>query len=78
MTPRERSLLVFAGQLITLEQAARFLTDHLCGDRYYHIARPGHNLDRARTQIRLFESLVERAADLQRIVDRVAPPQPSG
>ncbi len=78
LTPRERSLLVFAGQLITLEQAARFLTDHLCGDRYYHIARPGHNLDRARTQIRLFESLVERAADLQRIVDRVAPRQPSG
>ena len=57
LTPRERDLLPFAGKLITLEQAVRFLTDHLEGDSYYGAARPGHNLDRARVQLRLLEEL---------------------
>ena len=75
LPPSERNLLVFAGRLITLEQAVRFLTDHLEGDRYYRIARPGHNLIRARTQLRLFESLTEREGDLQEIVRVLASPQ---
>ena len=77
LTPAERDRLVFAGRLITLEQAVRFLTDHLEGDRYYRIARPGHNLVRARTQLRLYESLTKREAELQQII-RVLAPMPSG
>jgi Ser/Thr protein kinase RdoA (MazF antagonist) len=65
----ERSLLVTAAEVITLEQAARFLTDHLEGDRYYRIARPGHNLARTRTQIRLVESLERLEPDLRRIAE---------
>jgi hypothetical protein len=57
LSPRERSLFPTAARVITLEQAARFLTDHLEGDPYYRIDRPDHNLDRARSQIRLVESL---------------------
>jgi len=72
LTSRERELLVFAGRLITLEQAVRFLTDHLEGDRYYRVARPGHNLIRCRTQLALFHSLTQAAADLETIVSRVA------
>lgn len=68
LVPRERALLGFAGRLITLEQAVRFLTDHLEGDRYYRIARPGHNLIRCRTQLALLHSLVEHAAELDAIV----------
>jgi hypothetical protein len=68
LSPRERSLLVTAGKVIVLEQAARFLTDHLEGDPYYGADRPGHNLDRARSQLRLLESLEEREADLERVV----------
>jgi len=71
LTSGERDLLAFAGRLITLEQAVRFLTDHLEGDRYYRIARPGHNLMRARTQLRLFESLTECQGELKDII-RVA------
>jgi aminoglycoside phosphotransferase (APT) family kinase protein len=71
LTSVERDQLVFAGRLITLEQAVRFLTDHLEGDRYYRIARPGHNLMRARTQLRLLESLTERQRELKDII-RVA------
>jgi aminoglycoside phosphotransferase (APT) family kinase protein len=76
LTPAERGHLVFAGRLITLEQAVRFLTDHLEGDRYYRIARPEHNLVRARTQLRLYESLTRGEAELQEII-RVLAPAPS-
>ena len=70
LTGDERRLLVFAGRLITLEQGARFLTDYLDGDRYYRTTRAGQNLDRARTQLRLFERLTEQSGELERIVAR--------
>ena len=57
MTGGERELLPEAGRVITVEQALRFLGDYLAGDPYYRIHRPGHNLDRARTQIALVESM---------------------
>ena len=57
LTPAERSRLAFAGRVITLEQAVRFLADHLDGDRYYRITRAGQNLDRARVQLALYRSL---------------------
>lgn len=58
LTDIEQANLVDAAQLVTLEQSARFLTDHLNGDRYYRADRPGHNLDRAKAQLALFRSLV--------------------
>ncbi len=69
LSPLERSLFPTAARVITLEQAARFLTDHLDGDSYYRIDRPDHNLDRARTQIRLVESLEAHDTELQQIVE---------
>jgi hypothetical protein len=69
ITPAERANLVFAGRLITLEQAARFLTDYLEGDRYYHDTRGDQNLRRARTQLCLFSTLNARERELQDIVD---------
>jgi Ser/Thr protein kinase RdoA (MazF antagonist) len=68
LVPRERALLTVAGRLITLEQAVRFLTDHLEGDRYYRIGRPGHNLARGRAQLALLRSLTAHAAELDTIV----------
>lgn len=41
------------------EQAMRYLSDHLDGDRYFHTDRPGHNLERARAQLDLLEMLRE-------------------
>lgn len=60
LTRTERALLLPAARLITYEQAVRFLTDFLEGDRYYRIERPLHNLDRTRTQLALLAAL-ERA-----------------
>src|SRR3989442_9083395 len=60
LTPAERELLVPSAQVIVFEQAVRFLIDHLEGDRYYRVARPGHNLDRCRTQLALLGALIEQ------------------
>lgn len=72
LTGEEVRLLVFAGRLITLEQAVRFLTDHLEGDRYYRIARPGHNLIRCQAQLALLRSLTDQEAALERIITEVS------
>ena len=68
LTQAERELLVPAAQVIVYEQAVRFLIDHLEGDRYYRIARPGHNLDRCRTQLALLAALRAGERALQQIV----------
>lgn len=56
----ERSLVVESGRNITQIMAVRFLTDFLNGDKYYHIEREMHNLDRARTQIRLMQDMDDK------------------
>ena len=57
LAPRERELLPFSIKLMTLECGMRFLTDYLSGDVYFKIARPTHNLDRARNQFALVASI---------------------
>jgi len=69
LRPVETENLVTAARVIVLEQAARFLTDYVEGDTYYRIRRPRHNLDRARAQLRLLESLEEQEPELRRAVD---------
>jgi thiamine kinase-like enzyme len=57
LTKEESSMLVESGRITTQIMAVRFLSDYLSGDVYYHIDRPEHNLDRARTQIALMRSM---------------------
>lgn len=57
LTKEESSMLVESGRVTTQIMAVRFLSDYLSGDVYYHIDRPEHNLDRARTQIALMRSM---------------------
>jgi len=71
LTPFERSRLVDAGRLIALEQGVRFLADFLAGDTYYKVDRPGHNLDRCRTQFKIVASLERQEGALRGIVDRL-------
>jgi hypothetical protein len=68
LSPAERALLVTGAEVIVYEQAIRFLGDYLDGDSYYRTTRPGHNLDRARNQIRLLQELEARGPELRRIV----------
>ena len=64
----EREHLVLAAQVLTFESAVRFLTDHLLGDTYFHVARPGHNMDRARSQFALLRALRRRDRELAHVV----------
>lgn len=59
LTETEKDNLMLGARVIVYEQAMRFLTDYLNGDTYYKTVFPGHNLVRARTQIRLFSQIPE-------------------
>jgi hypothetical protein len=71
LTEAERGLLVFSGILLAYEQGVRFLTDYLEGDVYYRTAHPGHNLDRARAQLRLVELLEGERGRLEKLVAEI-------
>ncbi|WP_396626924.1 mucin desulfatase [Luteitalea sp.] len=72
LLPTEVEWLAFAGQLLAYEQAIRFLGDHLQGDTYYRIHRPGHNLERARAQLALMTSIAKQRDAYEAIVGRYA------
>jgi hypothetical protein len=72
LEPVEIALLPLAGPLIALETGIRFLTDHLSGDVYFRIHRPGHNLDRALVQLRLTEQLLAVVDAAHQLVERGA------
>ena len=68
LTEKEIETLPLGAKLMTLECGLRFLTDYLDGDRYFSVTRPGHNLDRARTQFKLVAETERRWDDIQKIV----------
>jgi hypothetical protein len=67
----EKEYLAFAPLLMTYEQALRFLTDYIDGDRYYKIHHEHHNLQRARAQLKLIESMEEQYGAMQEIIGRL-------
>lgn len=69
LTKPEKSYVAFSGKLITFTIGLRFLTDYLRGDTYFRIHRPGHNLDRCRTQFKLVESIERQEDAMQKYVD---------
>jgi hypothetical protein len=68
LTQDEIGHLAFSARFMTYIIGLRFLTDHINGDHYYRIHRPGHNLDRARVQFRLVESIEQNLETMQKIV----------
>ncbi|MDW7656531.1 MAG: aminoglycoside phosphotransferase family protein [Bacillota bacterium] len=68
LTPNEVDHMALGAIVITIELASRFLADHIDGDRYFRIHRPGHNLDRARSQIRLAEDMLAHLDEMNAIV----------
>jgi hypothetical protein len=59
LSEEERNAFIYAGDFMIYMQALRFYTDHLNKDAYYGARYEGHNLNRARNQIRLLRSLLE-------------------
>ncbi len=74
LEPEELALLPFSAELMTLECGIRFLTDYLQGDIYYKTHRPGQNLDRTRTQLRLVQQMEEAERAMSESISRRARP----
>ena len=70
LTQGEKEELAFSAQLITMTIGIRFLTDYLQGDTYFHIKRPGHNVDRCRTQLKMVQSMEEQAETMEAIIKK--------
>jgi hypothetical protein len=69
LNPVEKDHLVFCASLITFEIGIRFLADHLAGDRYFKIHRPGHSADRARVQFKMVDSFARSEAAMRKAVE---------
>ena len=65
LTDAEIDLLPIGARMMTFECGMRFLTDYLEGDHYFHVAREGHNLDRARCQFALLADMERREREMK-------------
>lgn len=70
LTPAEAKSLAVGAMLLTYETGIRFLGDYLNGDVYFKTHRPGQNLDRARTQLKLVADMESKFDQMQAIVDK--------
>jgi len=66
----EAEYLPWAGLVLTVENAMRFLTDFIDGDRYFAVDGPTRNLRRAVAQIELADQLVEAHDSIAAAVGR--------
>lgn len=57
LTQEEKGHMMTGGKKIILLQVIRFLEDYLQGDQYYQVKYPGHNLDRAYSQMNLLKAI---------------------
>ena len=71
LTPLEKETLPMGALLMTLECGVRFLADYLNGDVYFHRARPGQNLQRARTHLKMVRDMEQKIGDMQKIIQRI-------
>ncbi len=71
LNPTEIDYLAFSVNLMTLESGIRFLTDYLDGDRYFRVAHPTHNLDRARTQLKLVADIEEKLPAMEKMIREI-------
>ena len=71
LTPKEIETLPWGAKLMTLECGVRFLTDHLNGDVYFHISRPGLNLVRCRTQLKLVQDMEKKWDEMNAVIQRL-------
>ena len=58
---------------MTYECGMRFLADYLSGDVYFRTAYPEHNLDRARTQLKLVADMEAKWDQILEITRKYIP-----
>ncbi len=72
LTPEELESMALGTATITLELAVRFLDDYITGDKYFKTLYPKHNLVRARCQLALYEDMMHKMEQMQRIVQDIS------
>ena len=72
LTANEIRTMALGAITITIELAARFLTDYLTGDQYFKTLYAGHNLVRARCQIALAKDMLAKRDEMEKIVRETA------
>lgn len=70
ITKNEIDSLLLGVKTITYEQAIRFLTDFLNGDRYYRVDYAEHNLVRTRVQLKFLQIILHRYDELASVIQQ--------
>ncbi len=71
LTDADRAHLYDAIRLIAFELGLRFFADFVAGDVYFKVQYDGQNLNRARVQFKLCESIETREPQIRKILDSV-------
>lgn len=71
LTPADRRYLYDAIRLITFELGLRFFADFIAGDVYFKTRYDGHNLNRARVQFKLVDSIEAREQPIRSILEAI-------
>lgn len=70
LTDADKRYLFDCIRLITFELGLRFFADYLAGDVYFKVTHDGQNLNRARVQFALCESIEARESKMRAILER--------
>lgn len=70
LTDADRGYMYESIRLLTFELGLRFFADYLAGDVYFKVRREGQNLQRARVQFKLCESIETRESVIRGIIDK--------
>ena len=70
LTEQEKQSLNLGVFVMTIELAVRFLSDYICGDKYFKTKYPGHNLDRANNQLALAIDIDKKLPLLDEIIKK--------
>lgn len=68
LSPPEKETLSLGAITITIECGLRFLTDYLDGDKYFKTNHSEHNLERARCQLKLANSMITHKKEMDSII----------
>lgn len=70
LTEADRCYLFDSIRLIAFELGLRFFADFIAGDRYFKVRYEGQNLNRARVQFQLCESIETREPMIRKILEK--------
>ncbi|MDP4645108.1 MAG: aminoglycoside phosphotransferase family protein [Opitutales bacterium] len=70
LTENDNKYFYDSVRLITFELGLRFFQDYLAGDVYFRTTHPEHNLERAKVQFKLCESIEHRENQIRKIFDQ--------